>query len=113
MNLERSQHIKSILPEITTDNSKSNSLETFQSDTLRPILKFQGPTTTPSKLSIVAPDPKALAPIEVAAAESGRKKTRLRPTSTRFMGWNSGVMSHTIAFLSSYLLVEVFRPISK
>jgi hypothetical protein len=41
MDSQRAKQIKSILPEITIDNSKSNSLETFQSNTLRPILKFQ------------------------------------------------------------------------
>lgn len=41
MNLQRTKQLKSILPEITIDNNKSSSIETFQSNTLRPILKFQ------------------------------------------------------------------------
>lgn len=37
----RSQELKNIRPIINVDNSKSTDLETFQTNTLRPILKFQ------------------------------------------------------------------------
>lgn len=37
----RSEQLKSIRPVINVDNSKSTDLETFQTNTLRPILKFQ------------------------------------------------------------------------
>ena len=37
----RTNLIKSILPKIQIDNTKSLAIESFQSDTLRPILKFQ------------------------------------------------------------------------
>jgi len=37
----RSELLKSIRPSIVVDNSKSTDLETFQTNTLRPILKFQ------------------------------------------------------------------------
>lgn len=38
---KRSEQLKSIRPIINVDNSKSTDLETFQTNTLRPILKFQ------------------------------------------------------------------------
>jgi hypothetical protein len=37
----RSQQLKNLRPIINVDNSKSTDLETFQTNTLRPILKFQ------------------------------------------------------------------------
>jgi len=37
----RSQQLKNLRPTINVDNSKSTDLETFQTNTLRPILKFQ------------------------------------------------------------------------
>ena len=37
----RSEQLKNLRPEIKVDNSKSTDLETFQTNTLRPILKFQ------------------------------------------------------------------------
>lgn len=38
---KRSEQLKNLRPEIYVDNSKSTDLETFQTNTLRPILKFQ------------------------------------------------------------------------
>lgn len=37
----RSEQLKNLRPTINVDNSKSTDLETFQTNTLRPILKFQ------------------------------------------------------------------------
>ncbi len=37
----RSEQLKNLRPIINVDNSKSTDLETFQTNTLRPILKFQ------------------------------------------------------------------------
>ncbi|MES2762342.1 MAG: hypothetical protein V4677_09045 [Bacteroidota bacterium] len=37
----RSEQLKNLRPLINVDNSKSTDLETFQTNTLRPILKFQ------------------------------------------------------------------------
>ena len=37
----RTQLIKKILPHIDANNSSASVMETFQNDTLRPILKFQ------------------------------------------------------------------------
>lgn len=37
----RSEQIRNLRPTINVDNSKSTDLETFQTNTLRPILKFQ------------------------------------------------------------------------
>ncbi len=38
---DRSEQLKSIRATINVDNSKSTDLETFQTNTLRPVLKFQ------------------------------------------------------------------------